>query len=123
MSLSEDRTRTRLGSIRFEFEFPILDVQTTGRKVEHEVLPVDDADTGQTVIQPLGQGKTTATLRGSVFRSEAQSLDGLEGDVVALRHPRRSGDVFISAVDTRSQRGRKDGEKVYEFTADLIFVT
>jgi hypothetical protein len=123
MSLSEDRTRTRLGSISFEFEFPILDVQATGRKVEHEVLPVDSQDTGTTVVQPLGEGKTTATLRGSVFRNEAQSLDGLEGDVVALRHPRRSGDVFISGVDTRSQQSRKDGKKVYEFTADLIFVT
>ncbi len=123
MSLSEDRTRTRLGSISFEFEFPILDVQTTGRKVEHEVLPVDATDTGTTVVQPLGEGTTTGTLRGSVFRSEAQSLDGLEGDVVALRHPRRSGDVFVSGVSTRSQQSRKDGQKVYEFTIDLIFVT
>lgn len=123
MSLSQDRTRTRLGPITFEFKFPILDVQTTGRKVEHEVLPVDDNDTGETVIQSLGEGKTTATLRGSVFRSEAKALDGLEGDVVALRHPRRSGDVFIAGIDTRPQQSRKDGQKLYEFTADLIFAT
>jgi hypothetical protein len=123
MSLSEDRTRTRLADVNFEFEFPILDVQATGRKVEHEVLPVDATDTGTTVVQPLGQGKTTATLRGSVFRDEAKALDGLEGDVVALRHPRRSGDVFVAGVDTRSQQSRKDGQKLYEFTIDLIFIT
>jgi hypothetical protein len=123
MSLSQDRARARLGDITFQFKFPILDVQATGRKVEHEVLPVDSTDTGQTVVQPLGEGKTTGTLRGSVSRSEAKALDGLEGDVVELRHPRRSGDVFIAGVDTRSQQARKDGEKLYEFTADLIFTT
>jgi hypothetical protein len=123
MSLSEDRTRTRLGDVTFEFEFPVLDVQASGRKVEHEVLPVDASDPGQTIIQPLGEGKTTATLRGSVFRGEAKQLDGLEGDIDSLRHPRRSGDVFVSDVDTRSQQGRKDGKKLYEFTINLIFTT
>jgi hypothetical protein len=123
MSLSEPRTRARLGSIEFEFEFPLLDVSTNGRKVEHETLPTDSSDSGETVIQPLGVGKTTARLQGSVFRSEAQRLDEIEGEVVALRHPRRSGDVFVDGIATRSQEAIRDGRKVYTFDADLILLT
>lgn len=106
----------------FEFEFPILDVTTSGRKVEHETLPVSENDDGGTVVQPLGAGKTTARLNGSVFRSEAKALDDLEGQVVGLRHPRRSGDVFISGINTRSQQGSVNGRKVYEFDADLVLI-
>jgi hypothetical protein len=123
MSLSEPRTSARLGNIEFEFQFPLLDVSTNGRKVEHETLPTDSTDPGETVIQSLGTGKTTARLQGSVFRSEAQELDALEGEVVALRHPRRSGDVFVDGITTRSQEAARDGRKVYAFDADLILLT
>lgn len=122
MSLSEDRASARLGPISFEFEFPLLDITTSGRKVEHETLPTSEADTGTTVVQPLGEGKTTARLRGSLFRSEAKDLDEIEGTVVGLRHPRKSVDVFVSGVNTRSQESSRDGRKVYQFDADLIFV-
>jgi hypothetical protein len=123
MSLAEPRASARLGSVDFEFEFPLLEVQTTGRRVEHDVLPTSEVDPGETVIQPLGKGKTTARLQGSVFRSEAQRLDNIEGEVVALRHPRRSGDVFVSGVETRPQEATRDGRKLYAFDADLIFIT
>jgi hypothetical protein len=123
MSLSEPRTRARLGDVNFEFSFPLLDVTTNGRKVEHETLPTDSDDTGETVIQSLGTGKTTARLQGSVFRSEAKELDAIEGEVVALRHPRRSGDVFVDGIQTRSQEATRDGRKVYAFDADLILLT
>jgi hypothetical protein len=118
-----DRATARLGGIKFEFEFPLLDITTSGRKVEHEVLPTTESGSdGTTVVQPLGPGKTTAVLRGSVFRSEAKELDTIEGEVVSLRHPRRSGDVFISGINTRSQQGFRDGRQVYEFNADLILI-
>jgi len=123
MSLSEPRESARLGDIEFEFEFPILDVTTTGRKVEHEVLPTGGSGVdGETVVQPLGSGKTTARLQGTVFRSEAQRLDEIEGTIVALRHPRRSTDVFVSGIDTRSQESRRNGRKLYAFDADLIII-
>jgi len=123
MSLNEPRESARLGDIEFEFEFPVLDVTTTGRKVEHEVLPTDETGAdGTTVIQPLGSGKTTARLQGTVFRSEAKRLDEIEGTVVPLRHPRRSSDVFVSGVDTRSQQARRNGRKLYAFDADLIVI-
>jgi len=123
MSLSEPRESARLGDIEFEFEFPILDVTTTGRKVEHEVLPTGESGVdGETVVQPLGSGKTTARLQGTVFRSEAQRLDEIEGTIVALRHPRRSTDVFVSGIDTRSQESRRNGRKLYAFDADLIII-
>jgi len=124
MSLNDPRESARLGDIDFEFEFPILDITTTGRKVEHEVLPTDpDGADGETVIQPLGSGKTTARLQGTAFRSEAKRLDEIEGTVVPLRHPRRSGDVFVSGVETRSQESRRNGRKLYTFDADLIIIT
>jgi hypothetical protein len=123
MSLSEPRASARLGGVEFEFEFPLLDVTTNGRKVEHETLPTDDDDIGETVVQSLGEGKTTARLKGSVFRSEAQQLDDIEGEVVGLRHPRRSGDVFVSGVSTSSQSARTEGRKVYRFDADLILLS
>jgi hypothetical protein len=123
MSLSEPRESARLGDIEFEFEFPILDVTTTGRKVEHEVLPTGESGAdGETVVQPLGSGKTTARLQGTVFRSEAQRLDEIEGTIVALRHPRRSTDVFVSGIGTRSQESRRNGRKLYAFDADLIII-
>jgi hypothetical protein len=123
MSLSEPRESARLGDIEFKFKFPVLDVTTTGRKVEHEVLPTDGSGAdGETVVQPLGSGKTTARLQGTVSRSEAQALDGIEGTVVALRHPRLSTDVFVSGIDTRSQESRRNGEKLYVFDADLIVI-
>jgi hypothetical protein len=109
--------------IDFTFEFPILDVTTNGRKVEHEVLPTDSTDSGATVVQPLGDGKTTARLRGSVTRSEAQTLDGIEGDTASLTHPRLSGDVFVSGVNTRSQEARRNGNKIYSFDMDLIVLS
>jgi hypothetical protein len=109
--------------IDFTFEFPILDVTTDGRKVEHEVLPTGGADSGATVVQPLGDGKTTARLRGSATRSEAQALDGIEGDTASLTHPRLSGEVFVSGVNTRSQEARRNGDKIYSFDMDLIVLS
>jgi hypothetical protein len=109
--------------IDFRFEFPILDVTTDGRKVEHEVLPADSTDSGTTVVQPLGDGKTTARLRGSATRSEAQALDGTEGGTATLTHPRLSGEVFVSGVNTRSQEARRNGNKIYSFDMDLIVLS
>jgi hypothetical protein len=109
--------------IDFTFEFPILDVTTDGRKVEHEVLPTGSTDAGATVVQPLGDGKTTARLRGSATRSEAKALDGVEGGTASLSHPRLSGEVFVSGVNTRSQEARRNGNKIYSFDMDLIVLT
>jgi hypothetical protein len=110
-------------AIDFTFSFPLLDITTDGRKVEHEVLPTSSTDTGTTVVQPLGEGKTTARLRGSATRTEAQALDDIEGDTASLTHPRLSAEVFVSGVNTRSQEARRNGKKIYSFDMDLIVLS
>jgi hypothetical protein len=122
MSITDDRATARLGPVVFNFEHPILDKTTAGRKVEHEVLPTGEDDDGETVVQPLGSGKTTLTLSGSVLRREAIELDGLEGSVVELRHPRHSGDVFVVGISTSSQQAVNEDGRLYVYDADLIAV-
>jgi len=123
MSITDDRPTARLGSITFEFAHPLLDKTGSGRKVEHEVLPTEEGGDGETVVQPLGSGKTTMTLSGSLYLEEANELDGLEGTIVELRHPRHSGDVFVEGLSTTSQEAVDEEGRWYSYTADLIAVT
>jgi hypothetical protein len=99
----DDRISARLGPVRFEFEHPQVSRQSTARKVRHEVLPTGPEDDGETIIQSLGTEAAELTLRADVYRDEAKELDRVEGTVVALRHPRKSGDVFIDSVSTDPQ--------------------
>jgi hypothetical protein len=125
MAISDDRPSTRLGDVEFEFEHPLLDKNSSGRKAEHEVLPTDESgDDGKTVVQPLGSGKTTLTLTGTAYREEvANDLDGLEGEIVELRHSRHSGDVFVDGVSTTPQEAVDEEGRWYSYTADLIAVS
>lgn len=122
MSITDDRASARLGEIEFEFEHPLLDKTSSGRKAEHEVLPSDSSgEDGKTVIQPLGSGKVTLTLSGTAYREEvANGLDDLEGEVVELRHPRHSGDVFVDGVSTSPFEGADEDGRWYTYTVDLI---
>jgi hypothetical protein len=122
MVVEDNRPSVRLGDIEFDFEHPILEKTTTGRKAEHELLPTEEDGTdGRTVIQPLGNGKTTMTLSGTAYRREVSTgLDDIEGTVVSLRHPRHSGEVFVSGVNTAPFEGIDDEGRWYEFSVDLI---
>ena len=114
--------RTRLGPIRFEFESPQLSRQAKGTKAEHEVLPTDEDDDGETVVQALGSGTASITLRGDCYLDESKDLDGLEGTIVPLRHERRSADVFVENVDTSPQNVEDERGKRYTYRIKLIEV-
>lgn len=110
----------RLGPIRFEFESPQLSRNAEGLSATHEILPTDEDGDGETVVQPLGSGTAKLTLRGDIYLDEAKELDDLEGRVVALRHERRSGDVFVSNVDTSPQNVEDERGKRYEARIELV---
>lgn len=110
----------RLGPIRFEFENPQLSRKADGLSATHEILPTDEDDDGETVVQPLGEGTAKLTMRGDIYLDEAKELDDLEGRVVPLRHERRSGDVFVANVDTSPQGVDDQRGKRYEARIELI---
>jgi hypothetical protein len=122
MPLPDNRPSARLGDVEFEFEFPLLDKTDSGRKVEHELLPASPDDDGETVVQSLGADAPRMTLSGSAYRREANDLDDLTGEIVQLRHPRFTGEVFVDGLSTAPQEA-VDGEgRWYQYSADLVAV-
>ncbi len=118
----DPRPRTRLGSIVFEFEHPLLDKSAAGTKIEHTILPTDANDEQSTVIQPIGREAASITLRGDCYRDEANALDELIGDVVELRHARHSGDVYVDDVSTEPQGVEDENGRRYTYNATLVEV-
>lgn len=112
----------RLGPVRFEFGSPQLSRQADGMSAEHEILPTDEDDAGETVVQALGAGKAKITLRGDCYLDEANDLDGLEGTIQTLRHERRSTDVFVGNVDTSPQNVEDADGKRYTYRIELVEV-
>lgn len=118
----DPRPRTRLGSIVFEFEHPLLDKSAAGTKIEHTILPTDANDEQSTVIQPIGREAASITLLGDCYRDEANALDELIGDVVELRHARHSGDVYVDDVSTEPQGVEDENGRRYTYNATLVEV-
>lgn len=118
----EERPTTRLGSIRFDFQFPQLKSSGSGKAVTHEVVPLSEHDDGATVIQPMGREAREWTLRGDCYRRTANELDALAGEVVELRHVRHSGDVFVADVSTDPTGQHDDGGWRYTYNLSLTEV-
>jgi hypothetical protein len=121
--MPEERPRTNFGGIELEFSFPLLDIEETATKIEHTLLPTT-ASGGEdtTVIQSLGQEAARLTLRGDCYRFEVEELDEFPGQVVSLRHPRFSGDVFVDSLSTQPEGAKDSTDQRYSFRADLIEV-